>query len=143
MDYKARDRILTLIIKLQSLLKDDGELLAFYDSNLFDLSTPLNLTEFYDLEISERKLFKFPPYFNIVYVICDTTQLKLDYLFGKLAFFLREYKANDVELFKREEFSRGILTIKIKDKDLGILKSFFDKYKDKIKLYINPRKDVL
>ncbi len=143
MDYKARDRILTLIIKLQSLLKNDGELLVFYDSNLFNLSFPLNLKSFYNLEASERKLFKFPPYYNIIYVLFDTTQLKLDYLFGKLALFLREYNISDIEVFKREEFSKGILTIKAREEHLIVLKRFFDEYKDKINLYVNPRKDLI
>ncbi len=140
MDYAARDRILTLILKLQTLVNDNGKIVVFYRNNLFNLRSPIDLQYYYTNEDLDRNNFNFPPYYDIIYVVFDTSRLKLDYLFGKLTLYLREYCTEDYEIYKREQFSKGILTIKIKESKM--LKPFFNKYINQINIYVNSRKDI-
>ena len=134
-DYKAKEKTFQLVTQVAGRAgrssKKGEVIIQTYspDSEIIKYSANGDYKDFYEYEISERKLFLYPPYMKLIEFEFSSYEEKLTYIWAER--FLKQMKSdiknidlmvtNFIKLPKIKKINRTKFSVKVKPKDMNLL----------------------
>ncbi|WP_071125732.1 MULTISPECIES: primosomal protein N' [Peptoniphilus] len=134
-DYKAKEKTFQLVTQVAGRAgrssKKGEVIIQTYspDSEIIKYSANGYYKDFYEYEISERKLFLYPPYMKLIEFEFSSYEEKLTYIWAER--FLKQMKndiknidlmvTNFIKLPKIKKINRTKFSVKVKPKDMNLL----------------------
>lgn len=134
-DYKAKEKTFQLVTQVAGRAgrssKKGEVIIQTYspDSEIIKYSANGDYKDFYEYEISERKLFLYPPYMKLIEFEFSSYEEKLTYIWAER--FLKQMKndiknidlmvTNFIKLPKIKKINRTKFSVKVKPKDMNLL----------------------
>ncbi len=134
-DYKAKEKTFQLVTQVAGRAgrssKKGEVIIQTYspDSEIIKYSANGYYKDFYEYEISERKLFLYPPYMKLIEFEFSSYEEKLTYIWAER--FLKQMKSdiknidlmvtNFIKLPKIKKINRTKFSVKVKPKDMNLL----------------------
>lgn len=134
-DYKAKEKTFQLVTQVAGRAgrssKKGEVIIQTYspDSEIIKYSANGDYKDFYEYEISERKLFLYPPYMKLIEFEFSSYEEKLTYIWAER--FLKQMKSdiknidlmvtNFIKLPKIKKINRTKFSVKVKLKDMNLL----------------------